>query len=104
MEYLPEIEQVVPTLDYKVYVYMDDNTVRLYDAAPLIQRGGIFKNLQDKTFFMERCTIMNDTLACDLSGWFDPEDCIDICPDTIRECEIVEDIEALEKELFAVEA
>lgn len=31
---LPEVIQVIPTDDYKVYVYMDDNTVRLYDAAP----------------------------------------------------------------------
>ena len=104
MEYLPGIEQVIPIWNYKVYVYMDDNTVRLYDAAPLIQKGGIFKKLQDKSFFMERCTIMNDTLAWDLSGKLDPEDCIDICPDTIRECEIVEDVEALEKELFSVVA
>ena len=33
---LLEVIQVIPTDDYKVYVYMDDNTVRLYDAAPLI--------------------------------------------------------------------
>ena len=51
MEYLPGIEQVIPIWNYKVYVYMDDNTVRLYDAAPLIQKGGIFKKLQDKSFF-----------------------------------------------------
>ena len=30
---LPEVIQVISTDDYKVYVYMDDNTVRLYDAS-----------------------------------------------------------------------
>ena len=44
---LPEVIQVIPTDDYKVYVYMDDNTVRLYDAAPLIAKGGIFSRIQD---------------------------------------------------------
>ena len=28
---LSEVIQVIPTDDYKVYVYMDDNTVRLYE-------------------------------------------------------------------------
>ena len=64
---LPEVIQVIPTDDYKVYVYMDDNTVRLYDAAPLIAKGGIFSRIQDIEIFKSTCTILNDTLAWDLS-------------------------------------
>lgn len=76
---LPEVIQVIPTDDYKVYVYMDDNTVRLYDAAPLIAKGGIFSRIQDIEIFKSTCTILNDTLAWDLSGCMDGINCIDIC-------------------------
>lgn len=55
---LPEVIQVIPTDDYKVYVYMDDNTVRLYDAAPLIAKGGIFSRIQDIETFKSTCTIL----------------------------------------------
>ena len=76
---LPEVIQVISTDDYKVYVYMDDNTVRLYDAAPLIAKGGIFSRIQDIEIFKSTCTILNDTLAWDLSGCMDGINCIDIC-------------------------
>ena len=55
---LSEVIQVIPTDDYKVYVYMDDNTVRLYDAAPLIARGGIFNKIKDINIFKNTCTIL----------------------------------------------
>ncbi len=98
---LSEVIQVIPTDDYKVYIYMDDNTVRLYDAAPLIAKGGIFKQIQDPEIFKNTCTILNDTLAWDLSGCMDGINCIDICPDTLRECPEVENIEQIEIKLFA---
>lgn len=96
-----EVIQVIPTDDYKVYVYMDDNTVRLYDAAPLIAKGGIFDRIKDIEVFKNTCTILNNTLAWDLSGCMDGVNCIDICPDTLRECPEVENIPELEKILFA---
>lgn len=34
---------------------------------------------------------MNDTVAWDLSGCFDPSECIDIDPFTIAESEVVSD-------------
>ncbi|HEZ7990476.1 MAG TPA: hypothetical protein RWO66_05895 [Ruminococcus sp.] len=36
-------------------------------------------------------TVMNDTVAWDLSGCFDSSECIDIDPFTIAECEVVSD-------------
>ncbi len=96
-----EVIQVIPTDDYKVYVYMDDNTVRLYDAAPLLAKGGIFDRIKDIEVFKNTCTILNNTLAWDLSGCMDGVNCIDICPDTLRECPEVENIPELEKRLFA---
>lgn len=98
---LSEVIQVIPTDDYKVYVYMDDNTVRLYDAAPLIAKGGIFNKIKDIDIFKNACTILNDTLAWDLSGCMDGINCIDICPDTLRDCPEVQDVDVVEEKLFA---
>lgn len=44
---------------------------------PLIGKG-VFSVLEDKDFFMNRCTILNRTLAWDLSGEYDPTDCLDL--------------------------
>lgn len=95
-----EIVQVIPTENYTVYIYFDDGYVRLYNANELIKRGGIFNKLKDKKFFIERCTILNNTLAWDITGNYDEFNCIDICPDTLKSCPIVENIEEIEKELF----
>ena len=82
---LSEVIQVIPTDDYKVYVYMDDNTVRIYDAAPLIAKGGIFKQIQNPEIFKNACTILNDTLAWDIGKNRDVTMCLDIDPDTLYE-------------------
>lgn len=79
----PKIFQVVPTDDYKVYVYFDDGRIKLYDAKPLIDKGGIFKKIEDVSIFINACTILNNTLAWDITGDRNTIECIDICPDTI---------------------
>jgi hypothetical protein len=35
MDYYPEVYQAIPTKDYKVYIYFDDGTIRLFDASEL---------------------------------------------------------------------
>ena len=45
--------------------------------------NGGFAMLKDKDFYLKRCTVMNHTLAWDVSGDFDPTKCIDIDPDTL---------------------
>lgn len=42
-------------------------------------------------FFRNALTVMNDTVAWDLLGCFDPANCIDIDPFTVAECEAVSD-------------
>jgi hypothetical protein len=79
----PKIFQVVPTTDYKVYIYFDDGRIKLYDAKPLIDKGGIFKKLEDISVFVNACTILNNTLAWDITGNRSTTECIDICPDTL---------------------
>lgn len=79
MEYFPEVIQVIPTNSYKVYVYFDDGSIRLFDASELVEKG-IFKQLQDKNIFVDRCTVLNGTLAWDISGNYDTSECLDIDP------------------------
>lgn len=78
-----KVVQVHPVRDFKVYVYFDDGTIKLYEVQPLIAKGGIFQQISAEIDFMEKCTVLNGTLAWDLSGRFDPSQCIDIDPETI---------------------
>ena len=78
----PEIVQVVPREDYSVLVYFEDGKVTCYDVSSLLNRG-VFKLLMDKDFFMNRCMILNDTLAWDVTGDRDVSKCIDIAPETL---------------------
>jgi hypothetical protein len=66
-----------------VNVYFDDGRIKLFDAKPLIKKGGIFAPLADIDFFKERCSVLNHTLAWDIKGDLDATECIDICPDVI---------------------
>jgi hypothetical protein len=65
MEYMPEVVQVIPTEEFKVYVYFDDGSIHLYDASELVTKG-IFKPLSDIKVFKETCTVLNGTLSWSL--------------------------------------
>lgn len=86
----PKIVQVIPTEEYTVYVYFEDGKIVCYDVKPLLEKE-IFAALKEITFFMDTCTIMNDTLAWDVSGNRDNSMCIDIDPDTLYELEAVKE-------------
>ncbi|MEZ0536943.1 DUF2442 domain-containing protein [Caldicellulosiruptoraceae bacterium PP1] len=66
LEYFPEVIQVIPTDNYKVYVYFDGK-IKLFDVSSLIGKGE-FKRLIDKDFYYNRCTVLNKTLAWDLKS------------------------------------
>ena len=51
----------------------------------------MFRALRDDNIFMNRCKIMNDTLAWDIDGNDDPTTCIDIDPDTLYALEPISD-------------
>ena len=88
---LPAVVQALAGDNFTVYAYMRDGTVRLYDMKPMIEKGGVFEPLRDETFFRERLTVLNDTVAWDISGNMDPTECIDIDPFTIAESPVVAD-------------
>ena len=64
---LYDIVQVIPYEDYTVYVYFEDGKIVCYDAKPLLDKK-VFAPLKNIDFFMNACTILNDTLAWDVSG------------------------------------
>ena len=86
----PKIVQVAPTKEYTVYVYFEDGKIVCYDVKPLLGKE-VFAALKEIDFFMDACTIMNDTLAWDISGDRDNSTCIDIDPDSLYQLEMVKE-------------
>ncbi len=82
---IPEVIQVKPTCDFKVYVYFSDGAIKMYDVKPIIDRGGFFSQIASLDSFKKLCTVLNGTLAWDIGGNFDLKQCIDIDPCTIYE-------------------
>lgn len=87
----PAVVQAVSGDNFTVYAYMRDGSIHLYDMKPHISKGGVFARLQNEEFFRERLTVLNDTVAWDISGNMDPCECIDIDPFTIAESPVVAD-------------
>ena len=46
MEYIPKVLQAVAGEDFTIYLYFSDGSVRLYDAKPLLQLGGVFEPMR----------------------------------------------------------
>ena len=86
-----KVVQVLPTSDYKVYIYFADGKIKLFDAKELVAKG-VFKQLQDIKLFMQTCTVMNNTLAWDLTGKHDPANCLDLDSEMLyKSCPEVEE-------------
>ncbi len=87
----PKVVQAVAGENRTVYAYMNDGTIHLLDMKPMIAQGGVFDRLSDNTFFAEHLTVLNDTVAWDLTGEHDPAACIDIDPFTVADAPAVAD-------------
>jgi len=97
---IPTVIQVVPGDNFTAYIYFNDGSVRFFDASDLIKRGGVFEKLGDEDFFKNRMTVINDTLAWDITGDRNPCECIDLDPCKLHEeCKVVPD--PLEESLVA---
>ena len=81
--YFPDVVQVVPFEDYTVDVYFDDGKIVRYDVTPFLEEG-IFRKLKDLQVFINACTILNGTLAWDIAGNRNEQECIDIDPETLH--------------------
>lgn len=89
-EYFPTVVQVIPLDNYHVQVFFDDGKIVDYDTTQDL-KSSIFEPLRDIENFKNACTVMNGTLAWDISGKMDESDCIDIDPFTLYEMEAVND-------------
>ena len=89
--FYPKVLQVIPTDNFEVYAYLNDGSVRLYDAKPLLKKNTVFEPLMDIDEFKNKLTVINDTIAWDMIGNRDPCNCIDIDPLSIFENPIVAD-------------
>ena len=83
-----DIVQVIPNEDYTVYVYFEDGKIVCYDAKTLLKKK-VFEPSKDIEFFMNACTILNGTLAWDVTGTRDCSKCLDIDPEMLYELENV---------------
>ncbi|MCL4515358.1 MAG: DUF2442 domain-containing protein [Firmicutes bacterium] len=93
-----QVIQVYPTDDYKVYIYFVDGRVKLFDAKELVTQG-VFRQIRDIEKFKNSCTVLNDTLAWDISGKFDPSNCLDLDPEELYDsCPEVEEPKIFPKE------
>lgn len=90
--FYPVVLQAIAADNYKVYAYMNDGSIRLVDVAPLVNKGGVFLPLQDVNLFQSTLTVMNGTVAWDLTGKRDREECIDLDPFSILAMPSVEDV------------
>lgn len=92
MVFMPAVVQAVPGDDFTVFAYCNDGAVRLVDVKPLIAKGGVFSPLADQKFFRDRLTILNDTVAWDMTGDRDLTACVDLDAEQIfSEAPIVAD-------------
>ncbi len=89
--FFPEVFQVVPSDDYKVYAYMNDGSVHLYDAKPLLESKAFAKYLKDINFFKNNITVIGYTIAWDTTGNRDEYKCIDVDPFDVFNSPVVTD-------------
>ncbi len=82
---MPQVVQAIPADNHQVYAYFSDGSIRLVDVKPLIAKGGVFAPLADESTFRDSITVMNHTVAWDLSGTRDTARCIDIDPVSMYE-------------------
>jgi hypothetical protein len=94
---LKQVIQVNPNPDFTVYIYFSDGKIKLFDMKTFLNKG-VFVQISDLDNFLSKCTVMNGTLAWDLSGKYDPSNCIDIDPEVIYSTSISVAVDPLELE------
>ncbi len=80
MDLYPNIVQAVAGEDFTVFAYCEDGAIRLVDIKPLLAKAGVFTPIADPVFFRERLTILNDTVAWDMTCGRDETACVDLDP------------------------
>lgn len=84
MGYIPTVVQVIPYEDYTVDVYFDDGKVVCCYAEKDLS-ASVFERIKEYRIFLERCMVLNGTLAWDIAGGRNVNECIDIDPIYLHE-------------------
>jgi hypothetical protein len=79
----PKLFQVIPQDDVTVTLFYDNGEIKRYDCNRVRLESGVLEQKKKLSRFKELCTIMNGTLAWDISEKRDSYNCIDLCPDTV---------------------
>lgn len=90
-KYYPVVCQALAGPGWSVYAYFTDGKITQYDVSKLIEQGGVFERLADERFFNEAITVLNSTVAWDVSGCYDPTTCIDLDPFVLYGAQAVAD-------------
>ena len=88
-KYYPVVVKASVGENYTVLAQFSDGTIHKYNMKGLIDKGGVFAPLKNPELFKDTLTVMNQTVAWDLSGNGDPKDCIDVDPLVVYASEIV---------------
>ena len=86
LDYIPTVVQVIPYEDYTVDVYFDDGKIVCCHAEKDLSPG-IFDRIKAYHIFMNRCMVLNGTLAWDGAGGRNVNECVDIDPLYLHELE-----------------
>ncbi len=89
--YYPRVLQAMAGDGYEVYAYLSDGSVRLLNMREAVMKKPVFSPLKDYAVFTGALTIMNETVAWDISGTRDSSKCIDIDPFWVYSCPQVKD-------------
>lgn len=84
LEYIPTVVQVIPHEDYSVDVYFDDGKIVRCHAEKDLSEG-VFERIKEYCIFLDRCMVLNGTLAWDIAGGRNVSECIDIDPIYLHE-------------------
>lgn len=99
LDIFPEVFQAVAGENFTVYAYMNDGSIRLYDMKPVIKQGGVFKVLENEDVFRNKLTVLNGSIAWDISGDRDESKCIDIDPFNVFHSPVVDEFPKDETEI-----
>jgi len=70
-----EVVQVIPQSNFTVIVYFDDGKIVIYDMKPLIEKGN-YEKISKSNEFIDKCVVLNGTLAWDVEGKMNEKNCI----------------------------
>jgi len=76
MKLNPRVRKVQPEPGYRLRLTFSDGEERIYDASPLLDQGGVFRELKDESAFRSVHPWMGTV------QWVGGQD---ICPDTLYE-------------------